>query len=468
MKQSILEKAFADLKLLNEIGKVITANLSVEKIIEIVYNQVNSLMDANVFGIGIYNDQTQSIEFKGAKEKGNRLPDLSFHVQHEKERLSVVCYNQRKTILINDFAAEFQKYTSEMLPSKTGEHSKSIMYVPLTRKDTTLGVITVQSFKKNMYSAYDLNILNNIAIYTSIALENAAAYEELSSKSTKLSQTVTELKETQNQLIQSEKLATLGELTAGVAHELNNPINFIYAGITSMQNLMDDLFTLLSKYQRLEHTNKETLEHHITEIKHFKSEIYYEEMLQNIQELSAAIKEGAVRTYEIAKGLKDFSKEKDMELHQADIHELIDKTLLLLKAKLSNIVIHKNYDPELSVVECYKSSINQVLLNIFDNSIYSLQGKGNISISTRNIGEKYQISIKDDGQGMDKETQKRVFEPFYTTKSPGVGTGLGLSISYKIIKNHHGDINLKSRKGHGAEFIITLPKQVVTEHVSTQ
>jgi tetratricopeptide (TPR) repeat protein len=214
-----LEQSYQNVELLGEIGRKITSSLSVETIISTVYDNVNALMDASVFGIGIYHDETKRIDFPATYENGVALPAYSNSI-HEENRFASLCFISGKEIVIGDLQNEYKNYVQNVLVPKQGQQPVSLIYLPLRVKEKMLGVITVQSFEKNAYSEYHLYKLRNIAIYAAIALENAESYK-------KINQTVDSLKKTQTQLIQSEKMASLGELTAGIAHEIQNPLNFV-------------------------------------------------------------------------------------------------------------------------------------------------------------------------------------------------------------------------------------------------
>lgn len=282
---------------------------------------------------------------------------------------------------------------------------------------------------------------------------------QINSQKTELTNTVDKLQGTQLQLIQSEKMASLGQLTAGIAHEINNPINFVYAGVGALQDSLDDLMQLLMRYSHLKPDEAEKNVKRLKEIIEFKEEIDYEELSDDIYAMLADIKLGANRTIGIVKGLRQFSRLDEANLKEADIHEGLNTTLILLKSQLrEGIEVVKNYDPNLPMLFCYPGQLNQVFMNLLTNSIHALNNQGVIHIITKKTDElTVEIRIKDTGEGIKKEALKRIFEPFFTTKDIGKGTGLGLSISYGIIEKHKGTIRVESEEGKGTEFIITLP-----------
>ena len=198
-----------NIELIGEMGKDITSSLSIEHIINTVYAHVNKLMDASIFGIGIIDKDKQKLEFPATKEKGETLPSYSYYLD-DKKRPASWSFNNKKEIFMNDFEKEHQAYISDIPEAAEGQNTDSIMYLPLIYKGKSIGVITAQSFNKNAYNDNHLFILRSLATYTAVALDNADAYRSL--------------KSTQAQLLQSEKMASLGELTAGIAHEIQNPV----------------------------------------------------------------------------------------------------------------------------------------------------------------------------------------------------------------------------------------------------
>ena len=214
-----VEQAYDNVELLSRIGRDITAKLSSEEIISTVYQNVNSLMDAAVFGIGLYNEADGRLDFPATKENGAQLPPFSYRLDDE-SRLAVVCYTRRQEIVIEDMPRQHSRYIKNYKPPVAGNPVASLLYLPLVHKDRAIGVITAQSFRTHAYTDYHLNILRNLATYATIALENADAYRQLND-------TLDRLKSMQEQLVVQEKLASLGALTAGIAHEIKNPLNFV-------------------------------------------------------------------------------------------------------------------------------------------------------------------------------------------------------------------------------------------------
>lgn len=271
----------------------------------------------------------------------------------------------------------------------------------------------------------------------------------------KLELTVGNLKLAQSQLIQSEKMASVGVLTAGIAHELNNPINFMSGNVFPLQKDLDEIFSVIEKYDEVIRASK--LTDYFTEVDSMKKEMDFSYLIQEIYSLLNGIEEGANRSSEIIKGLRSFSRLDDEVCQFYDIHEGIDSSLVLLHNQLKGkITVRKDYG-DFDGLECYPSKLNQVIMNILTNSIQAMEGGGELFIQTVSSAIGIKIIIKDSGIGMTAEVKEHLFEPFFTTKEVGQGTGLGLSISYGIIEKHNGNIDVISEPGKGTEFIISLP-----------
>jgi len=285
---------------------------------------------------------------------------------------------------------------------------------------------------------------------------------ELKVANADLNQAMIELKDAETQLVESEKMASLGQLTAGIAHEINNPINFVTSNIKPLNRDVQMLLDTVEELERISlssdtHTEKQQ------QIKDFKNEIDFDYLKIEIEQLLSGIGEGASRTAEIVKGLRIFSRLDEDDLKRADINDGLESTLVITNNLLNNIIkVQKNYG-NLPLVECYPGKLNQVFLNIISNAIYAIKKKfgdkegGMLTIETSHDEQNVFIKLKDNGTGMDENTKKRLFEPFFTTKDVGEGTGLGMSIAYNTIVKHNGQIIINSELGAGTEFILELP-----------
>lgn len=290
------------------------------------------------------------------------------------------------------------------------------------------------------------------ASFNEMSRRISQARTELKKKIFELEGANQELKDTQTKLVHSAKMISLGQLVAGVAHELNNPIGFISSNMTHLRDYSEKLVKLV-----------ETAENNPSALPAMKTELEYDYIVQDMPKLISSCEDGARRTKDIVLGLRNFSRLEEAKLKEIDIHESLDTTLNLLAGEVKNRVqVHKQYEP-IPHVACYASQINQVLMNILSNALQAIEGPGHIWISTvalRGSGDKngkVQISIQDSGKGMSPEVLEKIFDPFFTTKGVGQGTGLGLSISYGILQSHGGEIQVRSEVGVGTEFTILIP-----------
>ncbi|MEM9052237.1 MAG: 7TM diverse intracellular signaling domain-containing protein [Bacteroidota bacterium] len=285
---------------------------------------------------------------------------------------------------------------------------------------------------------------------------------DLKSSNDKLNSTIDELKETQSQLVQAEKMASLGQLTAGVAHEINNPINFVSANIEPLKYDVKDILDVLDMYDSIQEAS--SFDEKKKEIESFKNEIDLAYSKEEVNKLLEGIKEGATRTADIVKGLKNFSRIDDSDFKKTDINQGIRSTLDLLANEISKEVkVELELADDLKNIECMGGKVNQVLLNIMNNALHTMSEEDSkeqhrLTVKSGNIENgKIFVSISDTGQGMSEEIKNRIFEPFFTTKEVGQGTGLGLSIAFKIIETHRGEICVDSVEGKGTTFKIILP-----------
>ncbi len=285
---------------------------------------------------------------------------------------------------------------------------------------------------------------------------------ELQEANEELQVTLDNLKETQTQLVDSEKMASLGQLTAGIAHEINNPINFVTSNITPLRRDLTDIYAIINAYSTI---NTAEFETQYKKAKETEQELEFEYLQTEINSLVDGISEGANRTKEIVQGLRTFSRLDEDTIKQANLHENIRSTMVLLNNKINGeIKIEEVFDSKIGDIECYPGKLNQVLMNILNNAIYAVQHKkyeegeaAKIIIKTEREGSEVIITISDNGIGMSTETQKKIFEPFFTTKDVGEGTGLGMSIVFKIIQKHNGNVAMHSKLGRGTDFSIHLP-----------
>jgi signal transduction histidine kinase/HAMP domain-containing protein len=385
------------------------------------------------------------------------------------ESIIVRAAQTKETIWIDDIHCEFKA------DSKSFQLCSEIA-IPLISRGTLLGVMDIQNDQSDRFSQMDLETFNTLAGQIATALENAHLFEEIQKaelqyreKASELEEALHELKRTQTQLIQTEKMSSLGQLVAGVAHEINNPVNFIYGNLSYVSDYAEDLLSLIDLYQQCCPDYPQILER--------TEEIELDFLIEDLPKTISSIKLGAERIRQIVLTLRNFSRLDEAEMKPVDIHEGIESTLLILQNRLKaaperpGIEIVKEYG-DLPEVECYAGQLNQVFMNLISNGIDALQEYSQerdletiknhpptITIRTQ-VSEQngVQISIIDNGAGISDLVKARLFDPFFTTKKVGEGTGLGLSISYQIVVDkHRGQMQCFSTRGEGAEFRVEIP-----------
>ncbi len=274
---------------------------------------------------------------------------------------------------------------------------------------------------------------------------------------------INKLEETKNQLMQSEKMASIGQLAAGVAHEINNPIGYVYSNLGTLEKYLQDTFELLAIYEQAE--NAITDDEVRTKLTSSKARLDIVFLKEDLPSLMIESKEGITRVKKIVQNLKDFSHlDTTDQWNYSNLHIGIDSTLNIVNNEIkykANVI--KNYG-DIPEVECLSSQLNQVFMNLLVNAAHAIETQGTITISTGKSNDEVWVEISDTGKGIAPEHMQKIFDPFFTTKPVGKGTGLGLSLSYSIIAKHNGRFEVRSKLGEGTSFRVWLPVKHVQEN----
>lgn len=443
-----IEKSYHNLQLLSEIGKEVTSSLSIDTILVTAYNHINQLMDAPIFAVGLFNKVENCIEFAG-KEGVNSEILRSKDSLDNKNLLSTICFNNQELIYIDDF--EMHKIEYEHFKQLEIEStSQSLLYMPLTIQNQKIGVITTQSLKKKAYNAYHIEILKNIAVYSAIALENANTLqkveyqrEEIAQQKEELQITLNNLKRTQNQLVESAKMAALGNLVAGIAHEINTPVG---VGLAASSTLLRKSNDIVDRFNAGKLTKKD-----------------FENFLEKNKLAADLIYSNLERTGELVKSFKQVSVDQSSERKRKFfLRSYIDDVIRSLHPKFKNRDIEIDIDCDDKIeLESFPGVFAQIFTNLIINSVthgIRKNEKGKIEIEVKDFRNSLLIEYSDNGSGISSDVLPHIFEPFFTTNMTE-GTGLGMHILYNLITQKlRGSIDCISKPNEGVYFLIKIPK----------
>ena len=382
-------------------------------------------------------------------KEGNRLEQLSdlvfklFQEKREEEALALIPFIRMAKI--DETYDSIIKEENDLIARYSQQLDSSLISLKL--------LVFLSTILSILFSVTIGSLIGNRLNQTILLEQKNKKLEETQGE---LYQILENLKKTQSQLIQTEKMSSLGLMVAGIAHEINNPVNFIYGNLEHTKTYQENLLGLINLYEK-------EYPHPTATIIEEKERIELDFLLEDLPKIMSSMKMGSERIREIIVSLRNFSRTDEADLKTVNIHDGIDSTLLILNHRINaEINIIKNYG-NVPLIECYPALLNQVFMNIINNAIDSLleqednRGKS-ITIATHRSGvNEISITIRDNSLGIPTEIQDKLFDPFFTTKPVGKGTGLGLAISYQIIAKHQGNIRVISEVGRGTEFLILLP-----------
>lgn len=370
----------------------------------------------------------------------------------------------RQALLINGRAAEAGLPLRMTEPRERPAHSA--MCWPLIVQEEIIGALAVnRASTRNRYTVEDLDrgqalasLLALVVANHRMNVERENRILELSTLNATLQRVNTLLEDAQDQLIESEKLASIGQIAAGVAHEINNPIGFVSSNLGTLESYLQSMFALLAAYIEADRAAPAPLTEAMASARTLRKGHDFDFLRGDIVALLGESRDGLVRVKRIVQDMKDFSRAGGEDAWEmADLNSVIESTLSIARAEIKHKARIETNFGNLPKVECLPSRLSQVFLNLLVNAGQAISAEGKVTLSTGVEGSQAWIRVEDTGSGISDENLSRIFDPFFTTKPVGQGTGLGLSVSYSIVRKHGGRIDVASEPGRGTEFTVWIP-----------
>ncbi len=466
-----LEDKIEQLSLLSDLAAAVGATLDAEKIYEQALHRLVHRMGyerAHMFVV----DHARRVLRGDRMAGGDAVEEASF--RRREMPLDANASATARAVLtgLPIHVADVDTETAVPVHRETVRANKvrSFIAVPLRVKERVYGIINVVSDRPNRFVESDVDLVAAVANHVALAVDRAESFrtiedltrgledkvrvrtEQLRGANEELKAAYRDLQATQMQLVQREKMASVGQLVAGVAHELNNPIGFVFSNIATLDDFVRRLRSMLEEYRCADLSDAER-----ARIDERWSALKVDYALKYLDSMIQGIREGAERARKIVRDLRVFARGQDEVWQPVDLQEEIESSLTLLNHLLKDrVTVHRKFG-DLPSVECIRSQIDQVFLNLLANAAQAITGPGEITVETRRDGDTAVVAIRDTGSGIPADVASRIFDPFFTTKPVGEGTGLGLSISYEIVKRHGGEITAESPSGGGAVFTVRLP-----------
>ncbi len=453
--------------LLNQLANQIRNSLDLETVIANTLDSIRELLDIDKCAFAWYELDTNSPTWHVIQEvKRDEIPSALGYYPATLVGVPETILRDQEILQIDD-ANQFEEPVHRAFLETICCQSEILL--PIHTHAQRFGIIIcLQHNQVRPWTEGEKALLKAASDQLAIAIDQAELYAESRVKSQKLQQTLKELQRTQAQMVQSEKMSSLGQLVAGIAHEINNPVNFIHGNVGHVEEYTRDLLALMALFLQVYPQPNAAIADKMDEVD-------LDFLREDLPKLLGSMRMGTERIREIVKSLRSFSRLDEADVKSVNIHEGIDSTLMILQNRIkaksdrSEIQIIKHYG-EVPAIECFAGQLNQVFMNILANAIDALEDKlrhetsptvpPTITITTAIQGDRVVIRFADNGVGIPAAIQAQIFDPFFTTKPVGKGTGMGMSISYQIVtEKHGGQLACHSLPGQGSEFVIQIPLQ---------
>jgi signal transduction histidine kinase len=459
-----LSQSVEELRALGEVSQAVNSTVDLETVLNTIVAKATQLSGTEAGAIYVFDQAAQEFHLRATYGMDDaiigEIKDRHIHIGDTVVGKAV---QQRMPIQIPDVQDD---PNSPVLDVIVRAGFRALLIVPLLGADRTVGALVVRRKQPGEFPKHTVDLLQTFAAQSVLAIQNARLFESVELRTRELAKSLEELRTAQDRLVQTQKLASLGQLTAGIAHEIKNPLNFVNNFSALSQELIDELGDAL-KPVFLEDKKRAELD----ELTH---------MLKG--NLEKVVQHGK-RADSIVKNMLLHSREGSGERRPVDVNSLVEESLNLAyhgaraEKQGFQIRLERNFDPAAGEAELFPQEITRVLLNLISNGFYAaLKRKAEVkdgyeptlAAATKNLGDRVEIIIRDNGSGIPPEVKEKMFNPFFTTKSPGEGTGLGLSLSYDIVtKQHAGLIEVDTRPGEFTEFRVILPRTAATSKAGT-
>jgi two-component system NtrC family sensor kinase len=461
MRQLLLSKMLRDRAdreaLFNRMTGRIRDSLDIDRILQTTVEEVATLLNLERVAYVTVNSQQHKLTIQREYCREGLPEQLGCFELSPWGDLEEQLYQSETLLLTPAFPSLMESYCEQPAPLELKAHH--YLALPVRGESEILGYLICIHATRWFWTLQERELLQAVADQLAIAIIQSLLYSQTQEQVKLLGDALRELKKTQAYLVHTEKMSSLGQMVGGLAHEINNPVNFIYGNLSHLNQYFEDLLDLVNLY-------KQKFPHCPQDISDFEADMDLDFLQLDLPRTLNSMKTGAERIRQIVVSLRSFSKHDESDIKVVDIHEGIDNTLLLLNSRLSpQTSVVKHYG-NLPLVECYASQLNQVFINLLNNAIDALKSSTTpekvITITTTeslNLGRhSIRISVRDNGPGIPPEIQPKIFDPFFTTKPVGSGRGLGLTISYQIVVDlHGGQISIHTPSEGGAEIVVEIP-----------